>query len=217
MIKTVVWDWNGTLLDDVGVCITTINTLLNRHGYAKLSGIDEYREKFCFPIVQYYRNVGIDFDRTPFDEMAAEFMEIYHPLSAHCKLQPDSICTLQTLKQVGKHQVLLSASMRQHLVLQTARYPLVPYFDHLLGIEDIYAQSKLALAQKFVAASNDDPAEILFIGDSVHDAEVASGCGCSCVLFSGGHQSRRKLEATGCTVIDHLPDLCAYLRHDGTQ
>lgn len=216
-IKAVVWDWNGTILGDVDVCITTINTLLNRHGYPTLSGRDEYREKFCFPIVQYYQNIGIDFDRTPFDLMANEFMDIYHKLSVNCPLQPESGETLAALQEKNIRQVLLSASLQQHLELQLSRYPLRQYFSEILGISDIYAKSKLTLAQKFVVSSAFSPQEILFVGDSVHDFEVASGCGCKAVLYCGGHQSRAVLEKTGALVIDRLSLLPDYLTCRGTN
>lgn len=214
-IKTIVWDWNGTILADVEICLTTINTLLTRHNYPLISDIDAYKSKFCFPIIEYYRNVGIDFDRTPFDDMANEFMDIYHTLSVSCPLQPHSCETLEALQKSGLEQILLSASLQQHLEMQVARYPLKNYFNQLLGIQDIFAKSKLQLAKDFVSSYKYQPDEILFIGDSVHDFEVASSCGCGCVLYSQGHQNRAILERTGAPVIDDLsllPGLAASFR-----
>lgn len=210
-IKLVIWDWNGTLLNDVDVCISTINTLLARHGYTPLSGKEEYRQKFQFPIKEYYQKLGIDFARTPFDALAAEYMKLYHSLSETCPLQPESLSTLSLLHQQGVRQVLLSASMQEHLLMQTGRYPLSPYFEQFLGIRDIYAKSKLELARSFVAACGCNADEVLFVGDSVHDFEVAAGCGCKSVLYCNGHQSCEALASTGAPVIERLGLLCDFI------
>ncbi|MEG0803733.1 MAG: HAD family hydrolase [Pygmaiobacter sp.] len=213
----VIWDWNGTLFDDVAVSIETINHLLTRHNYAPLAGLGDYHAKFCFPILQYYKNLGIDFERTSFQDMAQEFMEIYHTLSAHCCLQPDAETTLSILQKQGIHQVLLSASMQQHLERQVDCFPIRSYFDQLLGIRNIYAKSKLYLATHFIADCGVDPRRVVFVGDSVHDNEVATACGCDCVLYCGGHQSRKALLDTGRTVIESLNELIEYCCPDGIR
>ena len=209
---TVVWDWNGTLLDDLTVAFETINRVLKANGYPPIPDLTAYRANFCFPIIQYYRNVGFDFARTPFEEVARQFMDWYHPAAEHCALQQGAVPTLQQLQQAGIKQVLLSASLQSHLELQLARYPIRPYFDRLLGIGDIYAESKLQLARSFVGSCGTPADQILFVGDSVHDYEVAAGCGCSAVLFTGGHQPRDLLAATGSPVIDQLKELPAFFR-----
>ena len=122
--------------------------------------------------------------------VAQQFMDWYHPAAEHCALQQGTVPTLQRLQQAGVKQVLLSASLQSHLELQLARYPIRPYFDRLLGIGDIYAESKLQLARSFVESCGTPADQILFVGDSVHDYEVATGCGCSAVLFTGGTAAR---------------------------
>jgi len=206
-ISVVVWDWNGTLLDDVDVCFATINTVLTTNGCAALPDLAAYRRSFCFPVSRYYENVGFDFARTPFAVLADQFMSLYHPAAAHCALQPGAVETLAALQARGLRQVLLSASLQEHLELQAARYPIAGYFDRLLGIGDIYAKSKQQLACDFVRGCGAAPRQVLFIGDSVHDFEVAQACGCPCVLYAGGHQARAALAATGSPVIEALAQL----------
>lgn len=216
-VSLVVWDWNGTLFDDVPVSIDTINELLLRHAYPPLQDTADYHSKFCFPIIQYYRNLGIDFDRTPFDAMAHEFMDIYHKKDISCGLVKGAQETLAQLKSDGISQVLISASMQQHLENQVDRFPIRPYFENLLGISDIYAQSKAHIALRFFERTGIDPQTVVFIGDSVHDYEVAAGCGAQCVLYTGGHQPAEKLAATGAPLIDSLPRLAEYCRQRGVQ
>ena len=62
-----------------------------------------------------------------------------------------------------------------------------------------------------MAACGADPARCLMVGDTDHDAETARAMGVRCILYAGGHQTRARLEATGCAVIDRLEDLPALL------
>ena len=114
-LTTVVWDWNGTLLDDVQVSYRTVNRVLAQNGYAPIPDLETYRAKFCFPIIQYYRNVGFDFERTPFETVAQEYMDLYHPAAEGCALQEGAEAALGALREAGLRQVLLSASLQAHL------------------------------------------------------------------------------------------------------
>ena len=215
MIHTVIWDWNGTLLDDLDVSFFAINQVLSANGYPPIRDLDAYREVFCFPVSEYYRRVGFDFSRTPFEMLAKQFMDCYHPAAAHCALAPDALDTLRAVRELGVRQVLLSASLQSHLEMQVGRYPIRAFFDRLLGIGDIYAASKAQLAADFVAASSAPAEGFLFVGDTLHDLEVARGCGARCLLYCGGHQSRTVLASGGVPVVDRLSRLGELLRADG--
>ena len=101
-LTTVVWDWNGTLLDDVQVSYRTVNRVLAQNGYAPIPDLETYRAKFCFPIIQYYRNVGFDFERTPFETVAQEYMDLYHPAAESCALQEGAEAALGALREAGQ-------------------------------------------------------------------------------------------------------------------
>ena len=212
MIHTVIWDWNGTLLDDLEVSFSAINRVLTSNGYPPIRDLTAYREVFCFPVIEYYRRVGFDFARTPFEMLAQQFMDCYHPVAARCALAPDALDTLRAVRELGVRQILLSASLQSHLEMQVARYPIRKYFDRLLGIGDIYAASKAKLAADFVGASGLPAEGFLFVGDTLHDLEVARGCGAQCLLYCGGHQSRGVLGQGGVPVIERLSQLPAFLR-----
>lgn len=210
-ISTVLWDWNGTLLNDVSLCCELINSQLKRHGYAPLGNVQAYRNVFCFPIETYYQKAGFDFSRTPYLILAQEYTAAYNARSKTCALQPGAIPTLEKIRQMGLHQRILSASQRDILALQVASYHLEQYFDGLLGLDDVYAKSKIAVGLQWLQESGTPPDSIVMVGDSVHDFEVAQALGAQCVLFTGGHQPHTLLQATGAHVIDHLTDLPALL------
>ena len=82
VLTHVVWDWNGTLLDDLDTCVAVANMLLDEFGLARLEGVADYQAKFRFPIVDYYAELG--FDTSPegnFDRAARRYMELYGPAS----------------------------------------------------------------------------------------------------------------------------------------
>lgn len=77
-MKMVVWDWNGTLLDDVEVCIETVNAMLRRRHLPQLESVDQYQNVFTFPVINYYRQVGFDLERESFEALSTEYMRGYH-------------------------------------------------------------------------------------------------------------------------------------------
>ena len=200
----VLWDWNGTLLDDVALCVDALNRLLARHGYSQRYALDSYRKIFGFPVEEYYLRAGFDFTRNSFDELAQSYMLDYVPASAACPLMPGAEQTLSRLQAAGKRQVILSASPIGTLRQQAGQRGLLPYFDRLLGLGDIYAKSKVELGLRYLQESGFDPARAVMIGDSTHDFEVAQALGVGCVLQSAGHQPPEVLLATGAPVVPGL-------------
>ncbi len=102
-MKYVIWDWNGTLFDDLDFCLESINLLLQRHGLAPLPDIDAYKRVFRFPIREYYRDLGFQFDKTPYEELACEYMDIIHDpgVQDRCRLQQEALYTLDCLQYLG--------------------------------------------------------------------------------------------------------------------
>lgn len=205
-MKRIVWDWNGTLFDDLDLCFGCINRLLKSQDLKPLKDLDAYRHVFGFPIVDYYKRVGFDFNQTSFEVLAHQYMEDYQEKSLMCSLFDD---VLQTLDTNPYPQVILSASKKDFLLQQTSLFHLEDYVDDILGITDIYGHSKVELAKTF---RNQYPLDdIWFVGDSKHDYEVAKSIGAHCVLVATGHQAKDVLEQIGVPVVDHLAESLEYI------
>lgn len=205
-MQLVLWDWNGTLLDDVALCVDALNRLLARHGYARQYDLDSYRKIFGFPIRDYYIRAGFDFSRHSFDALAKSYMEDYIPASAACPLMPGAKEALARLQAAGLRQVILSASPITTLQRQTEERGVLPFFDRLLGLGDIYAKSKVELGLDYLRQSRFDPATAVMVGDSIHDFEVSRALGVQCLLYAGGHQRAEDLRATGAPVVNSLQE-----------
>ena len=205
----IIWDWNGTILDDALVCKTIANIMLSERGIPTLPDMDAYRAVFGFPIKSYYEKMGYRFgpEDEPYEHVADEFVIWYDKLYRDAVLRPGIVPFLDRLKGAGYRQVLLSATRLDQLLVQVAAFGDVgDRFEKKLGLTDHYAFSKAALARDFIESQGIPRERTLFIGDTDHDYEVSSAIGCPCVLLEGGHQSRERLLKMGVPV---LPDLAA--------
>ena len=207
-MTTVIWDWNGTLLDDMEVCLAVMNRMLARRGLPALSDT-RYRSIFTFPVRDYYALAGIDLAAESFDALAEEYMSDYRRASRNCPLMPGAAETLDRLNALGAAQVLASASRQDDLERQVAERGLTGKFRALLGMTDQLGGGKAGLAAGYLHRNGIDPASAMFVGDTVHDFETACAVGSRCVLIAGGHQSRERLEATGAVVLDDIRRLPA--------
>ena len=213
--ELLIWDWNGTILDDALVCMTIANTMLSERGIPTLPDMDAYRAVFGFPIKSYYEKMGYRFgpEDEPYEQVADEFIVWYDRLYGTAVLRPGVVDLLDRLKGEGYRQVLLSATRLDQLLEQVAAFGDVgDRFEQKLGMTDHYAFSKAALAKAFIESQGIPRERTLFIGDTDHDFEVSSAIGCPCVLLEGGHQSRARLQQTGVPVLRDLDALGKYLQ-----
>ncbi|MBN2524106.1 MAG: HAD family hydrolase [Bacteroidales bacterium] len=207
--QVIVWDWNGTLLNDAEVCLTTMNNMLQLRNLQTID-IGTYKEIFNFPVKEYYKKIGFDFQKESFEELSVEFMDAYTMNLSAAYIVNGAKEVLGFLKSRKKENVIISA-MKQDMLHRSIREKGIEYFfDDIKGIDDIYAASKTSIAIQYVRERGLSSGDILFIGDTIHDYEVASEIGSECILIADGHQSEDRLKATGATVI---PALTALLPH----
>ena len=203
MIRHIIWDWNGTLVDDMPLALRVMNRMLARRNMPFLSE-DRYLATFDHPVQNFYRNLGFDFSAEPFDNIAHEFGQGYKADWASCSLHAGAREALEQFHSLGLSQSILSASERGVLERNVNYFKLSGLLSDLSALEDHLAHSKLEQGLKWHAASKLCPSEIVLIGDTTHDFEVARALGCKCILFAGGHQSRQRLESCTTHVVGSL-------------
>ena len=198
MARQVLWDWNGTLLDDVAYAMGVRNRSFPAFGLAPIRSVAEYHSQFTFPVRVYYERAGVTDEN--FEAVAHAWMAEYVRGFDAVRLHPDAEEALRRLRAAGVRQVVLSATKRDMLLEQIARFPIGEYFDEVLGLGDIYAGSKEAIGRAYLARCGVRPDDTVMIGDTLHDAEVARAMGARCVLVARGHQSRETLLTAGVPV-----------------
>lgn len=187
----VIWDFNGTILDDVEASMSSVNKLLVERGLDPMPDFEFYREVFDFPIKKYYAALGFDFVNEPYEVVAPLWVELYNEAVKTSTLKSGVLDMMKKLKRKGVKQYILSATELEMLRGQLRDLGITEYFEEVLGLDNIHAESKVALGKKL--GSRIDMAKALMIGDTVHDYETAVSMGCDIVLVEGGHQSRRRL------------------------
>lgn len=203
---TVIWDWNGTLLNDLDLCLSSINVLLRKRELPKLDR-DTYKEVFSFPVKDYYEAIGFDFNKEDFSIPAREFIDLYDNNVHHCGLHADARDVLHDFKQKGYRQFVLSA-MKQNMLEKTLEQNGIShFFEGVAGLNDHYAVSKVERGKQLIDEFAIDTQKSWIIGDTTHDHEVAQQLGIRCILVADGHQSADRLLATGANVLDSLKKL----------
>ena len=206
MYKTYIFDFNGTLLDDCDLCLKILNFITKEYNLGEVS-MEKYKEIFTFPVYLYYKTLGFDTSHASFSVIASKFHGYYNKLSYdECKIFDDVIDVLKSLKN-NATLVCLSASLQSTLEKQLKYYGIYEYFDFIVGLSDTHANSKEQAAIDFINKENIDVNSTLFIGDSIHDYEVANAINVDCVLVSTGHTSKERLLTTKCKVVDNLKQI----------
>lgn len=209
-ISHVLWDWNGTLLDDTALCIDIMNGLLSERGLPLLDKA-RYQQLFDFPVVEYYQRLGFDFRRDPFEQIGAEFIHRYEQRRMEARLQPAAHATLSALRRAGYTQSMLSAYQQDTLESLLKAFSLREFFCEVVGSDNVYAHGKTAQGQAWMRAQSIDPRAVILIGDTRHDFEVADAMGCRCLLVADGYHPRSKLDPLGAPVVDDLSGVCTEL------
>lgn len=206
--NTVFWDFNGTVMNDVEHGIRCVNTMLKRRGLPTIDSVEEYHKLFRFPVKEYYRDAGFDFDKEPYEVLAVEWVELFVAGEKSLTLCPGFKEVHQALAKKGIRQIILSSSEREMLTRHLRILGMEDAFDHVIGLDNIYAGGKAETAKRLFGENQSDA---VMIGDTPHDAETARAMGADCILYAGGHAGRESLLACGCPVIDHLTDALALI------
>lgn len=204
--KHIIWDWNGTIIDDVDLCVELINWLLKERNLKTISK-DEYKNIFTIPVKNYYAALGFDFEKESFEIIGSKWIEEYERRKFECKAYPGIIEVMEKIKNLGIGQSILSAYSQHTLEEMADHFGLTQYFSHIVGLDNIYAAGKLHLGQQLIKKLGNGKGETLMIGDTEHDFEVATEMGADCILLSSGHYDKKRLETLGVMVIDSISEL----------
>jgi phosphoglycolate phosphatase len=209
-IDTIIWDWNGTLFDDVVLCIESINQLLSDR---KLNTLDResYLNLFDFPVQDYYQRIGFDFKKEPFKVPANQFINLYHSKIQKAPLHQSAKTILAYFANKNYQQFVLSAAEESKLKELLRDFGIYHYFNQVVGLDHNYATSKIDLGIQLLKTNDIKASTCCLIGDTIHDFEVAQALGCQCILIANGHHAIDKLKSTGAIIIHELKELVNYL------
>ena len=186
-MKYVLWDWNGTLFNDVEAGMNAANAMLRRRGIPEIT-LERYRASFGFPVRNFYTAVGFRLEEEDWDAMAVEYHDLLRGDPSQ-RLRDGALEALELVKSSGAGQSVISALRQDMLDEDTARAGVRRYMDRIYGVDNLDGATKLSRARELVAELGLAPGGAVMVGDTLHDLETAREVGAACILADVGHQS----------------------------
>ncbi len=202
----VIWDWNGTLVNDAELCVEIVNQILKDN---KIKSVDHsfYLKNFSFPVSEYYKSLGLPSSGPEYKVISQRFIEEYRKNHHICRLQKNSLKVLAYLNKRGISQSVLSAGNIADVLNFVNYHKLSDFFTIISGVCDTNATGKSDIAFEHLNKIKKSTSKILLVGDTLHDFEVASDLKVDCILYSKGHNSRSRLMEVKKSVINDLGEL----------
>lgn len=195
MKRLIIWDFNGTIIDDTATCLSIENKMLKDRGMKYSYTVEDYRNLFCFPIINYYKKLGYTFENESYQEISNEFHRDYAALFNDIPLMDGFLDKIHESMDKGYDNVIFSATEQNLLNKQVKDLGINQYFKALIGIDDNMAFSKIEHAKRWMEENNINPDECFYIGDTLHDLETVKALKIKeYALVACGHQSFEVLE-----------------------
>lgn len=210
----VVWDWNGTLLDDLGAVVESVNAGLSELGVGPIDA-DVYRTHYTRPVKAFY-DALLGRDVTPQEWIRIDevFHRIYAELAGEMSLADDAIEAMEAISASGAGQSLLSMAPHDHLVEAVAARGIEAYFREIRGSAGVRGAVKATHLEAHLDVLGVRGSSVVVIGDTPDDAVAATHVGAGAVLYDGGSHHRVDLVGAGCPVASTLIEaVSTALRH----
>lgn len=204
-MKYYIFDFNGTVVDDLDLSVECINHTIEKYLDRKPLTRDDYRNVFRFPVKAYYEDVGFDFNKLNWEEVGTYWMDYYQSRREEPNLHKGVKEFMIKNHELGNKNILLSASSMDNLISHTKALGIYDLLDEILGLDNIYATSKIPLGVNFVKDKNKE--DCIMLGDTEHDLEVANAMGVKCILIANGHESKERLLKVHKDVVDRIEEV----------
>ncbi len=207
--RYIFWDFNGTIIDDVDTALGCVNDLLSRKGKKPIT-LSEYYEYVDTPIVKFYYRI-LPPEEIDFEEISKYFHADYAKRENETHLKKGIFELMHKLKNMGFHQYIITANNIEETTHYINKFGLADCIDALVAPDNSLVLSKIDRAKAFFDSLNIDRNQAIFIGDTLHDIDVANALGIDCITVSYGHQGRKLLEMHNAYVVDSAEEIEEYI------
>lgn len=206
MIRHVVWDWNGTLFDDLHLVVEAVNAGIAPLGIRSIT-LEDYRTHYTRPVKVFYeRLAGGEISHRDWLDLDRRFHDAYRDLLPTAGLSADAVEALTAVAEVPAGQSLLSMYPHHDLVPLVERLGVSSYFQRIDGLQGERGARKAGFLEAHLRElmADEDPSTVLLIGDATDDAVAAAHVGAPAVLVDNGSHHRDELESMGFPVASSL-------------
>lgn len=193
MIKNVILDWSGTVVDDLRPVVQATNAVFAEFALPEIS-LEEFRAEFCLPMVPFYEvrmpEHSMEVINEAYHRHFSQFAEAVEPL-------PQSRSFLEFCRRSGRRLFVLSTIDPGHYAFQSQKFGLAGFFEHAYtGVVDKRQKIGEILRDHGLKVH-----ETLFAGDMVHDVVTAHYAGVLAVALLSGFDDLTKLAAAAPDVV----------------
>ena len=199
MIKLVAFDWNGTILADGAASVRANNKIFPKLKLRPLT-LRRYQETFDIPVAKYWQNVGLS--KTAYRKHRDKIEKLYHlhyeKFAGHCRTRAGVKAALRWLKAHKIESIIYSNHIVPQIIKHFPRLDLEGYFNHVIARQpgDFSHLEERGKAQKlaeFVLRHKLKPREVVSVGDTEEEMEIANHYGYHSVAFVGGWNTVERL------------------------
>lgn len=205
-VEHIIWDWNGTILDDAWLCVEILNDMLAKRKLPTVTE-DTYSDFFDFPVINYYKLVGFDLNKEPFELLSKEYMDTYEKRKFECSIHSYFHEIQPNIKSKNIKQSILSAYAENYLFDVLNKFNILDEFTYVSGLKHIMADTKIGNGIKLINKIDIPKVNCILIGDTIHDADTADAMGIEYVLVPAGHNSLNRLKSRTNNIIRSIDDL----------
>lgn len=206
-MKTYIFDYNGTILNDAGHAAEIENIMLEERGLPYGYTLEDYRSMFDTDMIHYYRQIGYTFETETFEDVAKQFNALYRQRFPLMELCEGVLPLLQKIQENHDQAVILSSCQDAMLKEQCEELGIASMFREIMGIDNFLAGSKVDIAKHWMIRSAVHPDECVYFGDTLADYSTAKAIGVeNIILVASGHQSYTRLAQVCPSVIHSLKE-----------
>jgi phosphoglycolate phosphatase-like HAD superfamily hydrolase/8-oxo-dGTP pyrophosphatase MutT (NUDIX family) len=210
MIKNIIFDWSGTLVDDLPAVLAATNSLFEQCGVEKLT-LDTFRAEFCLPFKHFYDRFVPDM---PLADLERSFHSHFRGVQDAVAVLPHARDFLLFCRQRGLRTFVLSTVHSDYFALQAQ----ASGFDQFIERAYTGIWDKRLKIIELLAENHLSPGETLLIGDMQHDVETARHGGVhSCAVLTGYNRLDQLRASEPELIVEHLGELRQILERDGME
>ncbi len=210
VIRNVIFDWSGTLVDDLPAVLEASNYVFAMAGVPKMD-LDQFRREFCLPFTKFY-------DRYVPHVPISQLEEWFHDAFRRCRHMvaeiPHAREFLEFCREHRLRTFLLSSVHRDHYIVQAEATGFGAYLDHVF----VEVRDKRTKMRGLVAEHGLLQDETIFVGDMEHDVEAARAGGVyACAVLTGYNHPEQLRACAPDLLVEHLGELRDWLTREGFE